>query len=41
LGAELVVEQKEAYAKLGDEPCEQVSDLRERYLLIMLFKGFA
>jgi hypothetical protein len=31
----------EAYAKLGDEPCEQVSDLRERRLLIMFFKGFA
>ena len=30
---------REAYAKLGDESCEQVFDLRERRLLIMLFKG--
>ncbi|MGH3908539.1 MAG: hypothetical protein ACRDTE_30785 [Pseudonocardiaceae bacterium] len=31
----------EAYAKLGDELCDHVADLRGRQFLIMLSRGFA
>jgi len=31
----------EAYAKLGDELCDHVADLRGRQFLIMFSRGFA
>ncbi len=36
-----VTQDTEAYAKLGDELCDHVADLRGRQFLIMLSRGFA